>query len=191
MKTSSAFFYRISSGWLALIGLAIFLVFSMLTLPEQNAMTEYYSKGMGSPDTSLFYSGGTLLKMAEIYGQAGRSAFLKARWGFDVAFPVIYTFFFTTSLSFLFKYLDKNHSKYSWINLLPLFTMGFDFAENTATSVVMARFPSRNTWGQIMAPLLTPAKWFFLAINTGFILIGLIFWLNRVIVEKQRKHHLS
>jgi len=186
MKQLSAFFYRVSTGWVALIGLLIFLLFSSLTLPVESTRMDAYAPGMSDPDTSLFYSGKNLLQMADAYGEAGRAAFLDVRWGFDLAFPFIFTFFYVTSISFLIRKGWGNSQKLPLINLIPLLGLLFDLAENTATSVVMAAYPLQNTWGQFMAPIFTPLKWFFVAISMLLVFIGLLLWLIKGIKIKNR-----
>ena len=183
MKKLSAFFYRVSTGWVALIALAVFLAFSILTLPKQNAMTAIYSKGLGGPDTSLFYNGSQLLQMAEVYGEEGRAAFITARWGFDLAFPVIYTFFYVTCISYCFKRGMKGQTGFSLLNLVPLAAFFFDLAENTATTVVMAAYPKSDTWGQLLAPVFTPIKWIFVAGSGLLVIVGIILWL-RALIQK-------
>lgn len=181
MKKLSAFFYRISTGWVALLGVMVFVVFSVVVLPVESTRMDAYSQGLGSPDTSFIYNGNTLLQMAEAYGEAGRSAFLTARWGFDLAFPLIFTLFFTTSISFLFKKVLGGSSKLSLLNLIPLFGLFFDLAENTATSVVMAAYPQVGTWGQFLAPFFTPIKWIFVTFCMFLLFIGLSLWLIKSI----------
>jgi len=189
LKKLSAIFYRISSGWVTLLGLTAFLLFTVLVLPVESARMDVYSQGLGSPDTSLFYNGRMLLQMAEAYGEAGRSAFLTARWGFDLAFPLIYTFFFITSTSFLFKKGLGDNSNLPLFNLIPLLGLFFDLAENTATSVVMAAYPLQNNWGLFLAPVFTPLKWIFVAISMLLLLIGLSLWLKKGININNR--HLN
>jgi hypothetical protein len=179
LKKLSAFFYRVSIGWVALLGLAVFVVFSVLVLPVESARVDTYDQGLGSPDTSFFYNGKTMLQMAEAYGEAGRAAFLTARWGFDLAFPLIFSFFFLTSISFLFKKGLGGSFNLPMVNLIPLLGLIFDLAENTATSVVMSAYPLRNTWGQFLAPIFTPLKWIFVIISTLLLLIGLLLWLKK------------
>lgn len=169
-----------------MIGFVIFLGFGILTLPAQSAQTEVYSHGSGSPDTSLFYSGTKMIQMAEAYGEEGRAAYLKARWTFDLAFPVVYTFFMITSISFLFTKLDWNNKRIRIFNLTPLAAMAFDFAENTAASTVMAEFPRQNTWGQLLAPIFTPIKWLFVILSLLLILIGCISWVIKRINNRRR-----
>jgi len=86
----------------ALVGFIVFLDCGALTLPGQNAIAHKYSLGTGSPDTSLFYTAASLYRLADLYRQEGRVAYLKARWTLDVAFPLIYTFFLVTAIAWLF-----------------------------------------------------------------------------------------
>ncbi len=169
MKRLSEFFYRISKGWVALLALAIFIVFSALTLPGQNRISETYSQGSGSPDTSLFYSGGDLFAMAKWYGPAGRAAYIHARWTFDLAFPLVYTFFLVTSLSWFLGRVFRNNSKWRLLNLVPLAAMLLDLLENSMTTLVMAAFPQRVRIAEIAASFFTPFKW--LAVGASFLLV--------------------
>jgi hypothetical protein len=188
LKKLSAFFYRVSTGWVALLGVVGFVVFSVLVLPVESARAEVFSQGMGGPDTSFFYDGKTLVQMAEVYGEAGRAAFLKARWGFDLAFPLIYTFFFITSTSFVYRKAFARSAQLPLVNLIPILGFVFDLAENTATSVVMAMYPRSGTWGQLLAPVFTPIKWIFVSGSMVLMGIGLLLWLKNSLNLRKRKN---
>ena len=120
MNRLSDWFYKISTIWVALACFLIFIVFSSLTLPAQSRAAELYSSETGSPDTSFIYSGKTLYHMAEVYGTDGRQAFLTARWTFDLAFPIVYTLFYVTIISWSWRKLLKPGSKWRILNLLPI-----------------------------------------------------------------------
>lgn len=154
-------------------GLVIFIVFSTLTLPVQSAQTDVYSHGLGGPDTSLFYNSKMIYEMAEAYGAEGRAAFLKARWTFDLAFPLVFTFFFITTISWLSNRNFKPGSPWLMCNVFPLLGMFFDYLENTATSLVMTAYPAHIWWGESLAPIFTPVKWFFVGTSLVLLLIGL------------------
>ena len=158
MKKISEFFYKRLQGWVVLAALFLFLAFSFLTLPGQNAIAEKYSGGAGSPDTSLFYTGNELYHLAGAYGAEGRAAFIHARWTFDLAFPLVYTFFLVTAVSWLLNKTFSQGSKWRLLNLVPLAAMLLDFLENTMTSLVMARYPLHCPPGEILAPIFTPIK---------------------------------
>lgn len=92
LKRLSNFFYSVSTGWLTLLGLLIFVLFMIFVLPQQSQKAEAYSGGT-SPDTSYFYSAADLYQMAEAYGADGRAAYIYARFTFDLVFPLAYLFF--------------------------------------------------------------------------------------------------
>lgn len=189
IKKLSRFFYRISSGWITLTVLVVFLIFSLLTLPEQTIQTETYSHGLGSPDTSLFYTRDRLIQMAEVYGESGREAYLQARWGFDLAFPIIYTGFLLTSISFLFKKGGLEKSRLAILNVIPLAAFLLDLAENCAASVVMAAYPIRYVWAEILASIFTPLKWLLVTFSILQVLAGLINWLIRSMIKQRVASH--
>ena len=184
MKKLSEWLYAHSTGWIAIIALVVFIVFSALTLPGQSAIAERYSQGSGSPDTSLFYSGGDLYAMAKWYGEEGRTAFIRARWTFDVAFPLVYTFFLATAVSWLLNKVLPAGSPWRLLNLVPIAAMLLDFLENIATTLVMARFPTRCPPGELLAPIFTPLKW--LAVGGSFLLlrVGVVLVLRKNIIRK-------
>ncbi|NIV29382.1 MAG: hypothetical protein GWN58_07700, partial [Anaerolineae bacterium] len=93
---------RASTGWVALSALLIFLLFSALVLPQQATKAEEETGSSDSPDTSFFYSPSDLYRMAESYGEQGRQAYIRARFTFDLVWPLVYTFFLTTSIGWVF-----------------------------------------------------------------------------------------
>lgn len=186
MNKISAFFYRVSRGWVTLLAVVVFLVFSTWQLPQQNARADQYSQGIGSPDTSLFYSGGELFSMAKWYGMEGRSAYLRARWTFDLAFPFVYTFFLVTAVSWVLNRALPERSRLRLLNLLPLAAIAFDFLENSMTSIVMWGFPSRIAIAEGLAVVATPLKWLTLAISFLVLLIGLLTMLVKRIRSATR-----
>jgi hypothetical protein len=171
MKRFSNWLYHISSGWVALAMLAVFLLFTALVLPGQAASAESSSGEAGSPDMSFYYSSADLYRMAEAYGEQGRQAYLRARWTFDLLWPVIYTLFLSTSLSWLLGRVLPAGSRWSIMNITPAVGMLFDYLENTSTSLVMLRYPQPTPMVAALAPLFTSLKWVF--VGGSFILLAL------------------
>ena len=159
MKKISNWLYRISTGWVALAGLVIFLVFTALVLPGQAEQAESYSGDVGSPDSSFFYTADRLYQFAESYGPQGRQAYIQARWTFDVVWPLVYTAFLATSISWASKQARQPHPLLKGLNLTPIFGMVLDFLENTAASIVMARFPMKTPILSNLAGFFTAIKW--------------------------------
>ena len=84
-KRISSWLRRVSTGWVALSALVIFLLFSVVVLPRQSATADEVAGGAGSPDMSLYYSADDLYQMAEAYGEQGRKAYIRARRPFHKA----------------------------------------------------------------------------------------------------------
>ena len=153
---------KISTGPITLACLAIFLIFSVLVQPDQAAQAEIYSAEVGSPDTSLYYTASDLNRMAEAYGSQGRTAYIRARFSFDLIFPLVYTAFLVTAISWLIKRSNLDWRTWGLLNLLPVMGMLFDFLENISTSIVMARYPQSTVVVGHLAGVFTLFKWLFI-----------------------------
>ena len=161
MDKLSDWFYARSSGWIALVAVVIFLLFGMTVLPSQSALAETYSAKVGVPDTSLFYTPQDLYHMAEVYGAEGRQAYVRARFRFDLIFPLVYTFFLITSISWLFKRLPLKNDLHRRLNLLPIGAMLLDFLENISAANVIGSYPATKPICSYIAVIATPLKWLF------------------------------
>ena len=140
----SSFFHRISSGSVTLAALVIFSLFVGLILPDQSAQMETITHGAGSPDTSFFYSKDDLYRMADAYGEAGRAAYVRVRFTFDLIWPLVYLFFLGTSLSWSLARALPEGNRWRMLNLFAVFGWLFDMLENIAASVVMLNYPSHT-----------------------------------------------
>lgn len=174
MKNLSNRLYQISTGWVALAALLVFLLFTALVLPGQAAEAQTYSGQVGSPDTSLFYTAERLYQFAESYGPQGRQAYIRARWTFDVVWPLVYTAFLTTSISWLILQTKQKESKLRFANLIPISGMLLDFIENAMTSFIMARFPLKTPILAHLAGLFTTLKWLLIAVSFAALFYALL-----------------
>ncbi len=163
MKKFSNWLYRISTGWAALAGLIIFLAFTALVLPGQAEQAEAYSGAVGSPDSSIFYTADQLYAFAEAYGPQGRRSYVEARWTFDVAWPLVYTLFLATAITWLTKKAGQQNGPLRYLHLIPVVAMALDFLENTAASIVIARFPLRTPILAQLSGFFTTSKWLLIA----------------------------
>jgi hypothetical protein len=159
MHRLSDWLVRSIPGWLALLSFAAFLAFTATVLPRQAAGAAEVSAGAGSPDTSFFYSPADLAAMAEAYGPDGRQAYVRARYTFDVAWPLVYGLFLVTSISWLSRRGFPPGSTWRLANLAPMAAVIFDGLENLSTSVVMLRYPEPTPLLAALAPWFTAVKW--------------------------------
>lgn len=151
-----------STGRRALIALAVFVVFTATVLPWQAGIAAQYSEGVGSPDTSFWYTADRLYRLAEAYGADGRAAYVRARVTFDVVWPLVYAAMLVLVLGWLLRRSTAPLARWRLLVLLPIAAMVADFAENACTAIVMARYPEATDLLAALAPVFTLAKWVLL-----------------------------
>jgi hypothetical protein len=171
-KRLSDFLYKIMNGWVAILALVVFLLFAGLVLPGQAASAETYSGNAGSPDLSFYYSTQDLYHMAEVYGEQGRGAYIRARFTFDLIWPLVYTFFLCTAISWVYARAFTTNSLWRGANLVPVLAMLFDYLENLSTSLVMLRYPHPTIVVDSLAPLFTMVKWVLVIGSIGLLFVG-------------------
>ena len=174
LKRYSAWLRRVSSGWVALVALVVFVLFLALVLPRQAAQAEGAAGGAGSPDTSFWYTPADLYRQAEAYGPEGRQAYIRARWTFDLVWPVVYTAFLVTAISWVYRRTFAPHSRWQWANLAPVLGVSLDYMENMAASLVMARYPAPTPVVAGLAPVFTSLKWVFVGGSFVLLLLGVV-----------------
>jgi hypothetical protein len=181
-KQLSDFIHRFSTGWIALAALILFTLFITLVLPGQSAKSKAENGDIGSPDLSFYYTADDLYRMAEAYGEEGRQSYVRARYTFDLVWPLVYTFFLITGLSWVTRKAFATGSLWQRANLIPIGGALFDFLENLSTSVVMLRYPSKTGLVDGVATVFTMVKWVF--VNLSFVLLliaivaGILAWLR-------------
>jgi len=174
MKKLSNWLYRLSTGWLTLIALVVFLLFTALVLPGQSQQARADTGEAGTPDLSFIYTVDDLYRMAEAYGPDGRQAYIRARFTFDLVWPLVYTFFLATSLSWALGKALPASSRWRMLNLIPPAAALFDYLENIATSLVIGRYPAATPGIDVLATLFTPLKWGLLGVGFAILAIGLV-----------------
>lgn len=163
---------KISSAQTVIITLGIFLLFTALVLPSQSRIAEERTGGGDSPDTSFFYTQDDLFRMAEQYGEEGRQAYVRARYTFDVIWPLVYLAFLTTGIGWFGNQLSLKKPLLDWAVLVPWLATLFDYLENAAASLVMAFYPLQLAIPAGLAPLFTMLKWIFIYSAFALYLIG-------------------
>ena len=177
MKRISDWLNKISGGWVALTAMIVFILFSALVLPGQSTRSAEQGGGGRSPDLSLYYSADDLYQMAQDYGEAGREEYIRARFTFDLVWPLVYTFFLATTISWVYSRTFPPESWWRRANLAPIMAMIFDYLENLSTSLVMFRYPEQTPGVDSVAAVFTFLKWFFVAGSFVLLLAGVVIGL--------------
>ncbi len=181
----------VSRGWVALAALLVFLLFSALVLPQQATLAEQQTGSADSPDTSFFYAPRDLYAMAEAYGEEGRQAYVQARFTFDLVWPLVYTLFLVTAISWIFGRAFPPDSRWQLANLVPLLGALFDYLENLSTSLVMLRYPDQTAVVDFLAPAFTLAKWSLLGASFLLLSGGIVVAAWRWIVGRAQAQESS
>ena len=179
MKISN-WLYKISNGWLALVATIVFVLFMIFVLPAQAAKAEQTAQGAGSVDTSFFYTPEELYETAGAYGEAGRQEYIRARFTFDLVYPLVYGSFLALTVSWFLNRTIVAASRWRVLNLLPVIGVAFDFLENIAASLVMGLYPSRIPIAAVLASGFTPIKWVFVSASFLVLLAAILIWLVRL-----------
>ena len=169
VRRFSEWLLGVSTGPVALLALVAFLVFAVLVLPGQSRSAAETAGGAGSPDTYFYYGPAALYGWAEAYGAEGRQAYIRARFTFDLVFPLFYTAFLSTALSWSLWMTAPRRSGWRRANLLPFVGALFDYLENVSDALVMARYPARTPVIDLLAGLLTAVKW--LCLGAAFLVL--------------------
>lgn len=156
--------------WVATAGLALFALFIAVVLPTQAAAGSFYTSLYPAPDTERWYAPDDLYTAAQAWGEAGRSAYVRARVTFDVVWPLAYGIFLLTGLTWLWGRATSPGSRWRRIALVPILVVLLDYAENICTATVVARYPARTPVLADLAPVFTAAKW--LTLTACFVLLA-------------------
>ena len=179
----SDWLHRVSSGWVTLGAFVVFVLFTALVLPQQASTAERETGSTASPDTSIFYTPTQLYAIAAEYGESGRQAYVRARFTFDLIWPLVYVLFLTTALSWITNRAFATGSRWRRANLAPLLAGLFDYLENLAASLVLARYPEITPIVDWLAPLFTLLKWTVLGASFVLLVGGILLMVWRLTVK--------
>jgi len=162
-----------STSFVTVSTLILFLVFTATILPIQSEQAKAQS-GTTSPDMSFFLTVKELYEIAESYGENGRVAYVWARFTFDLVWPIVYTLFLASGISWLYSRSFSTDSKIQRANLVPVIGMVLDYIENITASIVMLGYPERTPMVDMATVIVTPLKWVFVGGSFLVLLLGLI-----------------
>lgn len=187
MKNISGKLSQMSKGWVTLLALVVFILFMVFVLPGQSAQADEIANEAGSPDLSFWYSKSELYAMAESYGEPGRAEYIKARFTFDLVWPLVYGAFLITAVSWSFAKATFPGSIWRSMIMTPVLGVVFDYLENISTSIVMFRYPTRTPIIDVLATIFTPVKWLFVGVSFILLLVGVAFAVWGWIKDSQRE----
>lgn len=171
-KLSDWFYQRVNWFWVV-AAVVVFACFIAFILPWQAAKSEEATGGGQSPDSSFLYTADDLYQMAEQYGEAGRSAYIHARFTFDLIWPLAYLLLLVVLLSVLYRVLPVK-SPWRWVNLIPVLGWAMDMFENVGASLIMYRYPERTPVLAELTPIFTLLKWCLIYASFALLVPGVL-----------------
>lgn len=168
MQTLSNLLRKYAFGWLVLLFLAGELYFNAVVLPaEAEVLGE-----TGPIDLQFFYTPDKVYDMVEAYGPEVRAQYARFALTGDIAYPIVYTLFFSLAISWLFKRGLPADSRLHRLNVVPFGAGIFDVLENLAIVGMLNGHPAEPGWLAWIATVLTMVKWLFAIASIGLILVG-------------------
>ena len=186
LKKISSFFYQHIHWKLLVLAIALMVLFIAFVLPREAERSRIFTKSSASADTSLFYTSARLYEIAQEYSPEGISYYIRSRYTFDIAWPIVYMFFLLTALTITFRFLSMNNN-FRLLHLFALAAMLFDFIENGLVSIVFYRYPARTPVIAELTPFFTLFKWICIGASFLLLFIGLLWLLIRKISTRIRK----
>ena len=118
---------------------------------------------------------GKMFAMIERYGDFGREFYRNVELTVDLfIYPPIYTLAFGLLISWLFQRgFNPTHKLQKW-NVVPVFAWFFDLLENIDIVTLLSVWPSQPVMIAWFLMVLTTAKWFFIFVTLGLVILGLI-----------------
>lgn len=166
-----------TKGWLILVFMALFLLFSLVIMPFGQTWLGGSSPDIGSIDLTFGSSPATLFSIVEAYGIQGRSIYRIFALTADIAYPIIYAIFLGLTITFLFRRIFPLESSLQKLNLLPFAALLFDVLENLGIAALLSTYPQQISWLAFFTIIVNFIKWVCVAGSMLLVLVGLIGWM--------------
>ena len=174
LQNVSQKFYSWAKGWLIFILFLLDVFFAGFLLPLIQGMMQGGQGGIQPLDLMMFATPDKIFGMIERYGEFGRPFYRNVELTVDIAYPIVYLFFFGLLISWLFQRGYASNSPMRKYNIMPVGAWFFDLLENIFIVTLLSIYPSQPTALAWLLILLTTVKWFFAGASIFLILTGLI-----------------
>ena len=165
---------KYANGWLVLVFLAGEIFFNAVIMPGQQAKIEAGSGGVGPIDLQLFYTPEKVYGMIEAYSPEVRTSYRLFEMTGDILYPIVYTLFFSLTITWLFQRGFASNSNMQKYNVVPFGALVIDLLENTGIITMLSVYPSTPALLAWASAVFTLVKWLFAGITLVLILIGLV-----------------
>lgn len=176
-KSLNNWFVKNAKGWLILVFMVLFLLFSLVVMPFGKSWLGGNPPDVGSIDLTFGASPASLFNKVEAYGTQGRYVYRIFALTADIVYPIIYSIFLGLAITFLLRRTLPLVNHLQKLNLLPFAALFFDVLENLGIAALLSTFPQQITWLALFTIIVNFIKWVFAGGSTLLVLVGLIGWL--------------
>jgi hypothetical protein len=155
-----------------LVLVALELLMTAVALPLAQARLQALSGGAGPLDPRFSYSPAEAYAALGAYGPAGRDFYLRVALTAGVAYPIIYSLFFSLTITYFLRRQGTARPALLRLALVPFAAMIVDYLENVCLIALLLSYPARlETLAQVSS-LLTSAKWILEAVSLALLLLS-------------------
>jgi hypothetical protein len=168
-------FHSWAKGWRVIVLLIAETVMMAYVMPLAAGIMAFAANNSVMPlDLMFFYTPDQALAMIERYGEAGRSIYFRIELTADIIYPMIYTLFYGSLISWLFQRAFPPDSKWQKWNVMPVFAWVFDMLENMGIVSMLSMYPSVPDVAGWITMIFGTLKWAFAFVSMGLVLVGLV-----------------
>ena len=165
---------KYANGWLVHIFLAGEIFFNAVVLPSQQAKLESTPGAAGPIDLQFFYTPKKVYGMVASYGDEIRTSYRTFELTGDIAYPIVYTLFFSLAITWLFQRGFPSDSTMQKYNVVPFGAWLFDLFENLCIVTMLTIYPSTPSALAWISTIFTMVKWTFAVLSIGLLLFGIV-----------------
>jgi len=163
-----------AKAWLILILLGLFILFSLVIMPYGQTLMGSAAEETGLIDMTFGADPEKLFEKVDSYGEHGRQVYRVFTLTADLAYPIVYSLFFSLATTYLFRRTFSTRSWTQRLNLLPFTALIFDLLENLGIAGLVSTYPQRLTWLAILTVIFNSLKWILVGCSLVLLLVGLV-----------------
>ncbi|MES2797302.1 MAG: hypothetical protein V4683_15120 [Bacteroidota bacterium] len=173
MKNLSNLLNRISNWKTLLAAFIIYMFFNGYLLKNaEEKINDLSGKTIGVIDLTFGFDAQKTLDMVAAYSDEARDYYAQTELITDVIYPIVYSLFFGIILTLLFK--GKSYSPHRLVNILPFFSLLFDYLENSTIVYLLNNYPTQSQSVAILCEIFKLLKWLSFGLVIALILYGLV-----------------
>jgi len=163
---------QMANGKVLIVLLVAGLIFQFIFQYRNNTLKTYSGEDKPTLDSNLCYDSKSAYALFTKLKDPGRKLYAWTEITVDLIFPIIYAFFLSLLIIYLFQKCSINTSE-QFVVMLPFIAMLFDYGENILIAVMLFAYPQEHPALVSIASVFTKLKWSCVSVSFVAILFGL------------------